>query len=24
LRDPGHYALRNVPPCQEMGLACGR
>lgn len=24
LWDPAHYALRNVPPCQEMGLPCGR
>ena len=23
LWDPGHYALRNVPPCQEMGVPCG-
>lgn len=21
--DPRHYALRNVPPCQEMGVPCG-
>jgi hypothetical protein len=24
LWDPAHYALRNVPPCQEMGVPCGR
>jgi len=22
--DPRHFALRNVPPCQEMGTPCGR
>jgi hypothetical protein len=23
LWDPRHYALRNLPPCQEMGVPCG-
>ena len=23
LWDPRHYALRNVPPCEEMGMPCG-
>jgi SAM-dependent methyltransferase len=23
LWDPRHYALRNMPPCQEMGVPCG-
>jgi len=22
--DPRHFALRNVPPCQEMGVPCGQ